>query len=71
MQNTVLISKAMLFHKIAIIHGKGEFTTNKGSISNVPIETPIKMGSEIQGSRLLRNSSPIHYLWSVQLLEIS
>lgn len=40
MQNTVLISKAMLFHKIAIIHGKGEFTTNKGSISNVPLETP-------------------------------
>lgn len=32
---------------------------------------PVKMGSEIQGSRLLRNSSPIHYLWSVQLLEIS
>ena len=34
----VLISKLILFKKIAIIHGKGEFSKIKGSICNIPIE---------------------------------
>ena len=35
----VLISKRILFKKIAIRHGKGEFAKIKRSICNVPIET--------------------------------
>ena len=35
----VLISRRILFKKIAIIHGKGEFSKIKGSIYNVPIAT--------------------------------
>ena len=31
-------SKRILFKKIAVIHGKGEFFKIKGSICNVPIE---------------------------------
>ena len=34
----VLISIRILFKKIAIIHGKGEFSKIKGSIFNIPIE---------------------------------
>ena len=34
----VLISKRILFKKIAIMHGKGEFSKIKGSICNIPIE---------------------------------
>ena len=34
----VLISKRILFKKIAIMHGKGEFSKIKGSIFNIPIE---------------------------------
>ena len=33
-----LISKRILSKKIAIIHGKGEFSKIKGSICNIPIE---------------------------------
>ena len=35
----VLISKRILFNKIAIMHGKGEFSKIQGGICNVPIET--------------------------------
>ena len=35
----VLISKRLLFKKIAIMHGKGEFSKIKGSICNIPVET--------------------------------
>ena len=34
----VLISKRLLFKKIAIMHGKGEFSKIKGSICNIPVE---------------------------------
>ena len=34
-----LISKRIIFKKIAITHGKGEFAKIKGSICNIPIET--------------------------------
>ena len=34
----VLISKRILFKKIAIMHGKGEFSKIKRSICNIPIE---------------------------------
>ena len=34
----VLISKRILFKKIAIMHGKGEIFKIKGSICNIPIE---------------------------------
>ena len=34
-----LISKRIIFKKIAIMHGKGEFANIKGSICNIPIET--------------------------------
>ena len=33
-----LISKRIIFKKIAIMHGKGEFAKIKGSICNIPIE---------------------------------
>ena len=36
-----LISKRIIFKKIAIMHGKGEFAKIKGSICNIPIETAI------------------------------
>ena len=35
----ILISKRILFKKIAIMHGKGEFSKIKGTICNVPIES--------------------------------
>ena len=35
----VLISRRILFKKVAIMHGKGEFSKIKENISNVPIET--------------------------------
>ena len=35
----VSISKIILFKKIAMMHGKGEFSKIKGSICNIPIET--------------------------------
>ena len=35
----VLISRRILFKKVAIMHGKGEFSKIKGNICNVPIET--------------------------------
>ena len=35
----VFTSKRILFKKVAIMHGKGEFSKIKGSICNVPIET--------------------------------
>ena len=35
----VLISARILFKKIAIMHGKGEFSKIKGTICNVPKET--------------------------------
>ena len=31
--------KRMLFRKVAIMHGKGEFAKIKGNICNIPIET--------------------------------
>ena len=34
----VLISKKLLFKKLAIMHGKGEFSKIKGSICNIPVE---------------------------------
>ena len=34
-----LISKKILFKKIAIIHGKGDFSEIRGSICNIPVET--------------------------------
>ena len=34
-----LISRRILFKKVAIMHGKGEFSKIKGNICNVPIET--------------------------------
>ena len=34
-----LISKRIIFKKIAIMHGKGEFAKIRGSICNIPIET--------------------------------
>ena len=34
----ILISKRILSKKIAITHGKGEFSKIKGSICNIPIE---------------------------------
>ena len=35
----VLISRKIFFKKIAIMHGKGDFSKIKGNICNVPIET--------------------------------
>ena len=35
----VLIAKRLLFKKIAIMHGKGEYSKIKGTICNVPIES--------------------------------
>ena len=35
----ILIFKIIIFKKVAIMHGKGEFTKIKGSICNVPTET--------------------------------
>ena len=35
----VLISRKILFKKMAIVHGKGEFSKIKGNTCNVPIET--------------------------------
>ena len=35
----VLISKRVLFKKIAIMHEKSEFSKIKGSIYNIPVET--------------------------------
>ena len=35
----VLIAQRILFKKIAIMHGKGEFSKIKGTICNVPFET--------------------------------
>ena len=35
----ILISKKIIFQKIAIVHRKEEFAKNKGSICNIPIET--------------------------------
>ena len=32
----VLISKIILFNKIRLMHGKGEFSRIKGSIGNIP-----------------------------------
>ena len=34
----VLISKQILFKKIAVMHGKGEFSKSKGSICSIPIK---------------------------------
>lgn len=34
----VLVSKRILFKKIAVVHGKGEFSKIKDTICNVPIE---------------------------------
>ena len=34
----ILIFKRIIFKKIAIMHGKGEFEKNKGSICNIPTE---------------------------------
>ena len=34
----ILISRRILFKKIAIMHGKGEFSKIRGSICNIPIE---------------------------------
>ena len=34
----ILISKRLLFKKIATMHGKGEFSKLKGSIWNIPVE---------------------------------
>ena len=33
-----IISKMILFKKIAIMHGKGEFSKTKGGICSIPIE---------------------------------
>ena len=35
----VLISKRIMFKKVAIMHGKREFAKIKGNISNIPAET--------------------------------
>ena len=35
----ILISRGIIFKKIAIMHRKGEFAKSKGSICNIPIET--------------------------------
>ena len=35
----VLISKRILFKKVAIMHGKGEFAKIKRNISNIPVDT--------------------------------
>ena len=35
----VLISKRILFEKIAIMHGQGEFSKIKGNIINVSVDT--------------------------------
>ena len=35
----ILLSKRIIFRKIAIMHAKGEFAKIKGSICNIPIET--------------------------------
>ena len=35
----ILVSQRILFKKVLIMHGKGEFAKIKGSICNVPIET--------------------------------
>ena len=35
----ILVSRGILFKKLLIMHGKGEFAKIKGSICNVPIET--------------------------------
>ena len=35
----ILISRGIIFKKIAIMHGKWEFAKSKGSICNIPIET--------------------------------
>ena len=35
----VLISKRILFKKVAIMHGKGEFSKIKGNICNIRVET--------------------------------
>ena len=35
----VLISQRILFKKIAIMHGKGEFSKIKGTVCNVPVES--------------------------------
>ena len=34
----IFISKRIIFKKIAIMHGKGEFAKIKGSICNIPTE---------------------------------
>ena len=34
----ILISKRIIFKKISIMHGKGEFSKVKGNICNIPIE---------------------------------
>ena len=35
----IFISTTIIFKKIAIMHGKGEFAKNNGSICNIPIKT--------------------------------
>ena len=35
----ILVSQTILFKKVPILHGKGQFAKIKGSIFNVPIET--------------------------------
>ena len=35
----VLISKRILFKKVSIMHGKGEFAKIKGNICNITVET--------------------------------
>ena len=35
----VLISKKILFKKVALMHGKREFAKTKGNICNIPVET--------------------------------
>ena len=37
----ILISKRIIFKKIAIMHGKGEFAKIKGSICNIPLKQQI------------------------------
>ena len=35
----ILVSQIILFKKVLIMHGKGQFAKIKGNIFNVPIET--------------------------------
>ena len=68
----VIISKGILLKKIAIIHGKGEFSKINGSIWNVPIKAAniwIILPRPEVSNRLWLNENEILNTWAMCILK--